>query len=79
MTSVDPRTLRFEGINDVIGDIAAGFFHNLAVSSDGLRLYMWGCNPQVRIEPRTFFVHAKWLNGFLMFFSLFYLPLNRRR
>ena len=43
------KTLHYEGIDDVIGNIAAGFFHNLAVSHDGLRLYMWGCNPQVSL------------------------------
>ena len=41
------QTLHWEGIDDRMSIIAAGFFHNLAVSEDGLRLYMWGCNPQV--------------------------------
>ena len=41
------KTLRLEGIDYVIGNISAGFFHNLAVSHDGRRLFIWGCNPQV--------------------------------
>ncbi len=41
------QTLHWEGIDDRMAIIAAGYFHNLAVSEDGLRLYMWGCNPQV--------------------------------
>ena len=34
-------------INDKMGMIACGYFHNLAVSQDGSRLYTWGCNPQL--------------------------------
>ena len=42
------NAINSEGVmNDRIGKIACGFFHNLAVSQDGIRLYTWGCNPQL--------------------------------
>jgi alpha-tubulin suppressor-like RCC1 family protein len=41
------RTLRYEGIDDKIAQIATKFFHCLALSTDGQRVYMWGCSPQV--------------------------------
>jgi len=43
------RTLRYEGIDDKIGQIATKFFHCLALSTDHKRVYVWGCSPQVLI------------------------------
>jgi alpha-tubulin suppressor-like RCC1 family protein len=42
-----------------MSDISAGFFHNLAISHDRQRVYMWGCNPQVQFR------------SFLIFFSCY--------
>ena len=42
------NAINSEGVmNDRIGAITCGYFHNLAVSQDGMRLYTWGCNPQL--------------------------------
>ena len=42
------NAINSEGVmHDRIGKITCGFFHNLAVSQDGIRLYTWGCNPQL--------------------------------
>ena len=42
------NTINSEGVmNDKMGIMTCGYFHNFSVSQDGLRLYTWGCNPQV--------------------------------
>ena len=40
-------------VDEKIGMIRCGYFHNIAMSQDGQRLYTWGCNPQLlRLEAQ---------------------------
>ena len=42
------NAINSEGVmNDKLGLITCGYFHNMAVSKDRRRLYTWGCNPQL--------------------------------